>query len=111
MALFVIERDFAERPHVDAQTITSFQESGVMVDEFAESFPALAAISLRLAERVGEEIADETGQAHVVMGCVVGFLTLIENGHTETMRHQFDDPLEPCITIPPGTVASGIALL
>ena len=75
--------------------LSSFDESGVMVAEFTDGFPALAAIAEQLALRVHEEIADPAGQSHVVTGCVVGFLTLIEYGHTESMRFRFGDPLGP----------------
>jgi hypothetical protein len=38
---------------------TSFEETGVMVDQLADDFPALAGLSERLRIRMREELEDE----------------------------------------------------
>lgn len=71
--------------------LTSFEEAGVMVDELADGFSALSAVTTELAVRIGEETDDEHVRKHMVLGCAIGLLALVQYGHAEQMRRQFGD--------------------
>jgi hypothetical protein len=69
----------------------SFDESGVMVDQLADDFPALAALVRRMQARIGEELAGEASRAYVVLGGALALMALVEHAHAVEMRLQFPD--------------------
>lgn len=70
---------------------TSFEESGVMVDQLADNFRALVGLLDRLRARIGEELADEQARNHAVLGGALVLLGLVEHATAETLRAQFPD--------------------
>ena len=69
----------------------SCEETGVMVDQLADGFPALAGLVDRLRARIGEELADERARTHAVLGGVLVLLGLAQHASAEEMRLQFPD--------------------
>ena len=91
------ELDGLDRARVEAafdgafDKCTSFEETGVMVDQLADEFPALAGLLVRLEARIGDELTGETARRHAVLGGALILLALAEHAKAEDMRHQFPD--------------------
>lgn len=70
---------------------TSFEETGVMVDQLANQFPGLVELVNRLQIRVIEELDDESAQTHAVLGGAMVLLALIDYATTQELRTRFPD--------------------
>ncbi len=74
---------------------TSFDETGTLVDQLVDQFPALSGLIYRLEARIVEETDDEQAHRHVVYGGVFVLLGLIEYANSQLLRIQFPDAPEP----------------